>query len=349
MCAFNSPPPSLHHISPRHTIFKVLCLISFTTLLFTGCIHTYPTPEESINPTEIGVEMTVEFAEDWSNILTSLSENSSDDTRAESWPRRLYLELTGGNGKKEKLTRVIEPQEITDGSYTFTLPFKLKAEEYTISLWSDYLDPETLQPLGYDISRPELIKELVAHGEETQKRLCLTATDKLNLKHLAGKWDVTENVTFTLNPPVARFRLVATDYEDFMEYTEQSRRQGEKYYVTLSYDSDIPGAFSMSDGIAMEPTKGIEFTTPILSLNIPGIEMSIASDWLFNPPGRHSHTVSIVIFNSAKAIVSQTEGINIPMERGKITTVSGRFLTNFITGGIQIDNIWAGEIIIEIE
>lgn len=327
----------------------IVSLALFAAMSLTGCIHTYPTPEESIDPTEIEVELTVEFADDWSDIHTSLSEDANDATRAESWPRRLYIELTGNNGAKEKVTRVIEPQEISEGHYTFILPFKLRAEEYAIAAWSDYLEPETLEPMGYDISRPEVIRALLPYGEETQKRLCLTATDRLDLRHLAGKWEVTERTNLTLSLPVSRFRLVATDYEDFMAQTEQARRQGEKYYVTLTYDSDIPTAFSLSDNTAMDPTSGIEFTSPILLITVPGIEMSIASDWLFGPPGQCSHTVSISIFNSAKAVVSQTIGISIPTERGKITTVSGKFLTNFITGGIQIDNIWAGEIIIELD
>lgn len=352
MCASHHPDtPGISRIYPpgRRQILSIICVTLLTAILLTGCIHTYPTPEESIDPTEVNVELTVEFAEEWSDIHTSLTEDDSDATRAENWPRRLYIEITGSNGTKEKVTRVVEPQEIAEGFYTFTLPFKLKAEDYTISAWSDYLEPETLKPLGYDILRPEVIRALLSHGEESQKRLCLTATDRLDLRHLAGKWETTEHTNLTLSPPVSRFRLVATDYEDFMAQTEQARRQGEKYYVTLTYDSDIPTAFSMSDNTAMDPTSGIEFTSPILLITIPGIEMSIASDWLFSPPGQCTHTVSISIFNSAKAVVSQTVGIRIPTERGKITTVSGKFLTNFITGGIQIDNIWAGEIIIELD
>ncbi len=359
MCAFASSSTATYPFSPPRSISQrehygacriaIICLISLILLLLTGCIHTYPTPEEAINPTEIDVELTVKFAEDWTDIHALFSENTSEATRAENWPRRLYMELTGNDGKKESITRVIEPQEILGGVYTFTLPFKLKAQEYEIALWSDYLDPETLQPMGYDISHPDLIRELLPRGEETQRRMCLTAADKLDLTHLAGEWNATEKVNLTLTLPIARFRLVATDYEEFMAHTEQNRKHGEKYYVSLSYDSEIPGGFSMLEGAAMDPVSGANFSTPLLALTIPGIEMSIASDWLFNPSARHTHTVSVSILNSAKAIVSQTVGINIPTERGKITTVSGKFLTNFITGGIQIDNIWAGEIIIEIE
>ena len=154
MCASHHPKtPGISRIYPpgRRQILSIICVTLLTAMLLTGCIHTYPTPEESIDPTEINVELTVEFAEEWSDIHTSLSEDASDATRAESWPRRLYIEITGSNGAKEKVTRVIEPQEIAEGFYTFTLPFKLKAEDYTISAWSDYLEPETLQPLGYDI------------------------------------------------------------------------------------------------------------------------------------------------------------------------------------------------------
>lgn len=355
MCAFHYPNiPNTFHIC-LHSGFQslspivTLCLILLTSIFLTGCIHTYPTPEESIDPTEISVELTIEFADEWSSIQTTLSDNASDATRAENWPLRLYIEIEGHSGVSNHLTRVIESQEIVEGHYNFTLPFKLKAEEYTIAVWVDYLNPDTSEPLGYDISQPYLIKELLPRGEETEKRMCLTTTTKFDLSHLAGQWETTDKINLTLTSPMTRFRLVANDYEDFMAQTEEARKHGEKYYITLRYDSDIPGSFNLPEGLAMDPLSGCEFTTPLIALTIPGIEMAIASDWLFNPPTRHTHTMTVSVFNSAKAIVAQTTDISFPTERGKVTTITGKLLTNFITGGIQINNIWAGEIIIELE
>lgn len=331
------------------------------TILLSGCIHTYPTPEEAIDPTEIDVTLSLHFADIWLDKLVEVPHRdtknpspNADDTgaeisRAENLPRRLYVELNGSDGMREQITRFITPEELTDGKYTLPLPFKLKAREYTIAAWTDYLHPGTLEPLAYDISTPYLVREILPRGTETDSRTALTAKGSCDLRHLAGKWGSTKEIEMTLTSPLCRVVLIADDYAAFMDYTKEARRKGEKYYIYVNYESDIPGAFSITDGEAMDPVSDVQFSSTLLLTNIPTQSMTIASDWLFNPPQAHSHTVTIKVLNTAKALVSQISGLTFPTEQGKITTVRGDFLTNFITGGIQIDNIWAGEIIIEID
>ena len=277
-------------------------------------------------------------------------ENLKDEaTRASEIPMRLFITLQGNNGTNQKLTKVIYPADITDDTYRLTLPSKLKAASYSIAIWADCLLPESLDPAGYDISDPWLIKELRPRGEESDYRACLTGLRDFTLRNQQGEWDTSEEVEISLSSPMGRIRLVADDYQEFLDQTEEARSKGETYRVAVSYESDIPGGFSLPDGQAMDPVSGSGFTTPLPIIVVPGIEMCIASDWLFNPPGRHTHTVTVSVYNSALVMVSQTSGIPVPVERGKITTVTGQILTNFITGGITLDNIWAGEITIEVD
>lgn len=317
-----------------------------------GCIHTYPSPEGAIDPTEIEASLLLRFNEDWAGKEFDLQETKgnqpTDATRAADRPRRIYTEIKESSGKRRNFTVTATPEEWAGGTYRLQLPFKLRPDTYAATVWVDCLDPASGDPAGYDISDTYLIKELAARGEESDRRTCLTAMQELDLRHLAGKWDSEIEKEVTLTTPMARFRLIADDYQDFLEQTEEVRRKGERYYVTVEFDSEIPGGFSLSEGAAMDPVKGARFSSPLAILTFPGIEMSIGSDWLFNPPGEYMHTVSVTVFNSAQAIVSQTPGITFPMQRGHITTVRGKLLTNFITGGIRIDNIWAGEIVIEI-
>lgn len=324
--------------------------ISFLTIILSGCIitgllssciHTYPDPESSVDPTEISLNLELKFNDEWGQL--------SVDSRSSVPERRLLIEIRGSGTPTEKINRVISEDEIINGIYKLELTSKFKAQKYKLAIWMDYIHPDTSEPLGYDISDTDLITELHKRGEETDERICLTAIEEIDLSPLEGKWEAEETIALTLSSPMTRFRLVAADYAEFLLQTEEARRRGEKYYVTVRYDDEIPGGFSLSDGLAMMPVEGGEFSTPLPILTIPGIEMCVASDWLFAPPSPYIHTVTLTVFNSAKAMVSQTPAISVPTERGKITTVAGKLLTNFISGGIQIDNIWAGEIIIEID
>lgn len=326
-------------------------LMLLMALINSSCIHTYPSSdEEAVDPTEISVNLVFQFAEEWENIehaVQPLPEASVATSRSETWPRRLWVVLTNSSGHRETISQRIESDEIIDGSYSLNVT--LQAEFYTIAAWSDYLNPETSAPLGYDISRPDLIRELKAHGEETESRMCLSTNDVLDLSPFAGEWNQTAEHTLILATPMARFCLIADDYSDFLEHTEEARRQGEKYYIELKYNTDIPGGFSVYDCQAMDPVSGCGFSSQLPIITMPGAKVPIASDWLFNPEESYTHTVTLTVFNSAKVTVSQARGISFPVERGKLTIVTGNFLTSFITGGVQIDNIWAGEINIEIE
>lgn len=309
-----------------------------------SCIHTYPKPDRLTDPTEISVALMLNFSDEWGDLHGALRANE----RADGWLQRIYISLRDKNGSATGFTTTVSSEEIADGQYRLELPSRLKASKYFIAVWADYINPVTLQPIAYDISTPSLIRELIPRGEETDARRCLTALGEFDLTHLSGKWDASEEVNLTLSSPMARIRLVADDYSDFLSQTAEARLRGEHYYVSVAYDSEIAGGFSLPDGIAMDPVGGCGFTADLPVISMPGIEMCIASDWLFNPSGRYVYTLTVSVFNSAKAMVSQTAGIPIEAERGKITTVSGKLLTNFISGGITIDNLWEGEIVIEI-
>ena len=330
---------------PLKSIFKLFLL---TILVGTsGCIHTYPSPEETIDPTEIEMVVVLHFNEEWNDKV--YTQTASEVSRASAHPRRIYIEITGRSGKPRSYTKIIQPEEISDGIYRLELPSKVKADTYSLAVWCDCLNPTTLEPVAYDISNPYLIKELVARGEESDRRMCLTGRQEIDLRPRSGKWNVTAETEITLSTPMARFRLVADDYQEFLRQTEDARKKGEKYYVTVNYISDIPGGFSLINGKPMDPVSGARFSGALPILLYPGIEVSIGSDWLFNTSGEYPHTVTVTVFNSAQVMVSRTSGITFPMRCGHITTVKGKLLTNFISGGIQIDNLWAGEIIIELD
>ncbi len=349
----SNPHPCQRQKDIIHILYTkgLACLLVLTTLMHVGCTHTYPSSsEEPVNPTNISADLVFQFSEKWEYIESAVmpeSELTTPPSRSETWPRRLWVELKSNSGRAETLLRKIGPDELTEGSYRLNV--SLRPERYTVTAWSDYLDPETSEPLGYNITQPNLIRELRAHGDETESRMCLCANDVLDLSALAGKWDQTTVHSILLEIPVARFRLIADDYSDFLDHTEEARKQGEKYYVELIYDSEIPGGFSIYDSQAMDPVSGCSFSYQLPIITMPGVPVPCASDWLFTPVERYTHTVTLNVYNSAKIMVSQTKGISFPVERGKLTTVTGNFLTGFITGGIQVDNLWSDEISIKIE
>ncbi len=342
----------------------VMCCFCVATamllLLSGGCIHTYPKPDQTTDPTEISVDLLLGFSDEWGEIQSAVDRSLRSKqqgepgseaqvaNRSDEWVRRVYVSLRAKNGTTTSFSTTLSESDLSDGRYRISLPSKLKADKYYVAVWADYLHPTTFAPLAYDISNPLLIRQLLPRGEETDARACFTATGEFDLTPLSGQWDASEEVALTLFSPMARLRLVAADYSDFLTHTAEARRRGEHYYVVVSYDSEIAGGFSLPDGMAMDPVERAAFTLDLPIITLPGIEMCIGSDWLFSPPMPYDYTVTVTVFNSAKVMVSQTAGINFSAERGKITNVRGRLLTNFVSGGITVDNLWDGVIVIEI-
>lgn len=347
--SFPLPSAKLSHRLRGFSIVQ-WCALIFSLFIAGGCIHTYPEAASPSDPTEISVDLLLEFSDEWGALKESAGSdnNSSGANRSEEWVKRLYISLRNKNGAVSAFTTTVTPDKISDGVCRVSIPSPLKAEAYSVAVWADYLHPSSLEPLAYDISNPALIRELLPRGEETDARNCFIAFKEFDLTPFSGKWNVSQEVSVTLSSPMTRIRLVATDYADFLSHTADARLHNEHYYVAVNYDSDIPGAFSLTEGKAMDPKAGSRFSAELPEIIMPGVEMCIGSDWLFSSPGRHEYTLSVSVFNSAQVIVSQTSGIKATAERGKITTVAGKLLTNFISGGITVDNIWDGVIEIEI-
>lgn len=346
--------PVVHIASTTQALLVIVAAVAMMS-----CIHTYPSPEGGEDPTEIAVELSVRLEADWENFGVTVadedifrSKDNNPSTRSamqESWSVRIITVITDKNGRTSTRTRFFEHEEISEDRIVIPLANDLHANIYHIAVWADYLDKVTHEPLGYDTGRFPLANEIVRRGTESERRMCLYGSAEVDLSKYKGSWNVVHRSEITLSPPVTRFRLIAEDYEEFLDFTEEARNHNESYFITVTYESEVPLSFNITEGYPMDPEEGCGFTLPFPIINIPGLEMAIASDWLFCPSYPVRHTVSLTVYNSAKVAVAHVADIRFPVEAGKLTTVRGKFLTNFITGGIHIDNIWGGEIIIELE
>lgn len=106
----------------------------------------------------------------------------------------------------------------------------------------------------------------------------------------------------------------------------------------------------MLAGNPMQPTDNISFSKDLDIITVPGIEMVIASDWIFTPENPVSHSLTVTLTDSSGNPVVITKIDSFPLEQGKITTISGNFLTRKSgSGGISINDKWEGEIDIIID
>lgn len=314
-------------------INTALILIS---ALSSGCIHTYP-EGEGINPSKCNVVLELELQQLW-------------ESRAEYQNnRRIIVAIENEGGEIITDKTFVTPRELEDGILRFPSFFTLRASKYKIAVWSDEEDPDSPGSYPYDAAALSAIKESFSHGDRCESHYPLSGSRTMDL---TGNTFVSSNsniiVPVTLSHNRARYRLVAEDYDRFMALTGTERSKGVRYSVEICYDSPIPLVYSLIDDKAMNPAERISFSTPLSGVSADGNGATIASDCLFSPATGMTQLISVRVLDNTGQLVSDVADIEVPLERGKITTLKGNFLTNFISGGLRIDSEWNGEIIIEI-
>jgi len=137
--------------------------------------------------------------------------------------------------------------------------------------------------------------------------------------------------------PLAKYELIATDVQKFLQKTQKQRAGSTAYTITVSYGFYFPLGFNVLTGKPGRSEMGVAFTAPLVVTDNGSGECTLASDYIF-VNGEESYVpLSIEIKDDAGNGISRTTGIDVPYRRGHLTTVRGHFLTNRYDTGIGID------------
>lgn len=137
--------------------------------------------------------------------------------------------------------------------------------------------------------------------------------------------------------PLAKYELIATDVQKFLQKTQKQRAGGTAYTITVSYGFYFPLGFNVLTGKPERSEMGVAFTAPLVVTDNGSGECTLASDYIFVNGDESYVPLSIEIKDDAGNGISRTTGIDVPYRRGHLTTVRGHFLTNRYDTGIGID------------
>jgi len=315
-------------------------------MLLSGCIHTYPEGERGQEPGQTSVEVILQLSMpgDWQKSETRIHSVRSQG----KYPKRVILEILRDGLPEIRKETTINAEDIDGSSFNATFTLKLERKKYRMLVWCDNMSPPSGEPTTYDATD---FGDIHSIGPEPD------ATSAFDCQCYSGNLDLTDKdmneqrliIPVDMSRPDGRFRIVADDYDLFLKTFEDAISRGETFFFEMKYECSIPGAFNLYNDTPSQPLDNAITSSDLDIITIPGIEMEIASGRMFLPPDGMDITLSITLYNSAKAIISRTTGITFPMHRATVTTVRGNFLTDFISGGISIDTAWDGEIIIDFD
>lgn len=261
---------------------------------------------------------------------------------------RLVAEvLDSGTGKQvHRRTQLCTPQ--ADGTHLAEL--SLLPGDYDLRLWADWVTDGTTADKYYNAddltSVTVLTDNYVANGQ-TDEKDAYYATLSATLAD--GE---QQDCPVSLVRPFARYRLVATDVQGYLNLIEKENYPPiENLDVRVSYSGYFPTAFNVATGKPVDALTGIGYAAEIIAAT--GYDTAearqVGADYVLTNGGDSSVSVSIELTDRATGLaVSTVRSVNIPYRRGHLTTVCGHFLTaGRTTGGVAVDTDWGDEIIVE--
>lgn len=269
-------------------------------------------------------------------------------TRAGGTPDlRLVAEVyqKGTGTRVHRRAQLCTPQP--DGTYTATLG--LLTGDYELHLWADWTTDGTTADKYYnadDLSAVTVLTDgYVANGETDGKDACYAV-------QTVGFDGPTEHPV-TLTRPLARYRIVATDVEGYLNLIAKGEDLPpiDDLQVRVSYEGFLPTAFNVATGLPTDALQGVSYEAGIVAAEgYPEDEArQVGADFVLTGDDDSFVTVTVqTIDRTTGETVSTVKGVKIPYRRGELTTVTGTFLTAGRTsGGVDVDTEWGEDIVIE--
>ena len=252
-------------------------------------------------------------------------------------------------GSSELFTtrRMMLTPTATNGVYSMGL--SLFKGDYDMKLWVDYTT-DAMTDLYYNTQDLNGIICTDPYTGSTEHRDCMYGAITIAKSQFKEEFTEKTVIETSLERPLARYRIIATDVQEFLQKMQKPQANGNATYtITFSYGFYLPTGFNITTGKPMNSLTGVKFSTPITVPADGSTECLMGTDFVF-VNGTESFVVLTIELTDAKGkVVSCTRGLEVPYRRGYQTTIRGKFLTNEMQGGIIIDPDYEGDIDVDLD
>ncbi|MCH5242170.1 MAG: hypothetical protein J1F67_07070 [Muribaculaceae bacterium] len=328
----------------------ILTSLVFFAFLMQGCIHEYPTPvkgnssDKGENPSAINANIEVTFDLSWESLLYNVKTDTKSRARTER-PHRFVVEVLKDGEPVCHDLNYLSPEEFSLGKLNHKLSVPLEASGYQIAVWYDIQDDDGNNSYNTEnLKNVSLSNSSTTAGEFLQ---CAYASDFIDLTEYSNsKEEISVTKELELSHAGARFEIVATDIQKFIETYKASLNQGDSFTAHIYFTHNVPTAFNLhsnminyGDNLSLSGKMRLPFAEYD--------ELKIAEGFIFCTD-ESDVTMKLEVKNSALIPVCRTDFFSFPIKRGYITTVTGDFLSSPVDGVFSVNTIWEGEIVIEI-
>ena len=282
------------------------------------------------------------------------------DPNTEEHDVRWIIELFRDEIEGEPVERrILTCDPATDLNHTISASFTLNAAKYPVVAWADYVNDGSTDDKYYlidDLSSIRILEDEDYLGDEEHKDTYIV-NEELDLSGYRDSWNETVEHTLTLKRPMAKIEFITTDIEKLLNQlrTKRSKSGGavsenlltdnpdlSSIQVTVSYAGFLPSGFNAYTNKPNDARTGVSFDCSMTPLSDK--EARLGSDYIFVNGNESAVTVNLIISDDEGNLINMIDGIEVPIARGKLTTIKDEFLTGDYAPGIGIDPGFDGEI-----
>lgn len=341
-------------------------------------IHEYPSPETSLVVVQPAVDRRqppyykeVAYDAEWNRTETLLeAEESQPYGVADDAAMRIIVEVFEGQATGADY-RPLARRVLNVDAYALppqdTVHFYLPHGEYSILAWADYVNEDNPVDWHYRTDTLTAIRtDIGTYPHNPHHRSTAAGQAAFNVdfqltpegyptlyggngRRIEDEIQYSRTVPVDLLRPAGRYRVVALDYQDFL----QTGGSADGLTVKVVYRQYVSVGFNMATS---EPNLFI--STYSFNLQPDDIDYegkrdeSLFGDYIFAASSNETNVLADFYFYDAQGQeINHCEGIEIPLMRNRETIVKGYFLTREIGNGnaIGIDENFEGEYVIEVK
>lgn len=353
-------PDGSVRLVPRIAWLPAALAILVAVALSSCDVHEFPDDPPAPVPAVAMVELDLKFATEMPLHTTVEYKTRARSAEADvRYTVNIYNADDGiGRGPSRSPVKTITTTRDDISTLDTRVAVELLAGSYRAIVWADYVEHGSQDDHYYLTSDFANIAVTSDSGHPGNTDLRDGFRGQADLEVTAPA-EGALTVGVPMKRPMAKFRFITTDLDDFLGKVAGERSDGGRapsqvapvpgdYTVRVRYTGYMPSTYNAFTDKPVDSRLGVWFDAE--PRVISGSEAEMGCDYVFVNGSETSVQVALEVYSRADGTqVASTDAITVPLVRSRLTEVRGRFLTTQAQGGVGISPGFDNEFNIEIK
>lgn len=333
----------------RDRLYIIRCVLSVLAVLpaLCSCEHKEFCYEHPHMMT-VRVELHVDFTPISDSIYCTYAEARDGD-----YDVRYQIEVyakSGADAGKMVERKIWTSDVISEGATTVTTDVDLCTEEYDIYAWIDFVPKGTAEDHHYITSDLRKVSLADPNVRGIDSRDAFSGKTSADLTPYRDERFVDITIPVDMERPFGKFKIITTDVRRFLDTYKPSENYTDivPAQSMCLYTCYFPTSYNLNTRYAdvRDFKLGVKHPAEVTEDEVDSAVLTYNYVLVCND--NTTVTAEVEVRNKDGERLVTTRNIRIPIQRNKLTIVSGKFLTNAGTGGAGINDNFDDEFVITV-